>query len=534
MPVTIVPTGAAGTVNWGLEGATTRCLQECSNGNLWLMFYDGTATTDQSVEFWYSTDEGATWNNPGTSSFFGFTATTNNRDVTPSFYIDQDDFAHAVYKDRSNGFLYYRRGTPNAGRTAWTWSAAVLIDGASVDVDEPTVVAHREGTGWKAHIVSSHLSGTTDAVKYTRLDITSGGVITTDAAAASIGHNYANWNYKRPTIDFRHTGDGKTIDTQPDIFISWNSGGSAVANQGTWFVKATYSAGTWTFGTLRNVESTSSSSASNQWMQGLWDANSQRYVFGGYFSIPVVGGLIAVWGRDLADTTTDIITWHEYATSANGTSVNYGALAVDATGNYYMAGEQSSANPTGVYRVVLFELIEGEPLSNLVTIFTPQNASAITRMKMLAHAPAARARFLFQGYNGTTYPYYFGEYVQPPLEQGILPASETDLAIDPPDPNSYRLVMPTYEVTDTRRRPYVKFHQGLSVVKVNGVWTVLPTPDRSLLDAAGEEGVGWFRGGHTYEVPASLALELVTAGVGVESLEQGYGLSGYGYGTYGG
>ena len=41
-----------------------------------------------------------------------------------SFFIDLDDYAHLVYKDRFDGYIYYRRGTPNAGRTAWTWRHA--------------------------------------------------------------------------------------------------------------------------------------------------------------------------------------------------------------------------------------------------------------------------------------------------------------------------------------------------------------------------------------------------------------------------
>lgn len=537
---TTAPTGAQSTVNWGLEGGTTRNLQVCSNGNLWYIFYDGTATTDQSVEFRYSTDNGATWNAPGVSSYFGFTNTTNNRDVVPSMFIDIDDYAHAVYKDRSDGFIYYRRGTPNAGRTAWTWSAALLIDNATASgVDEPTVVAHREGAGWKAHIISSVASSNTiDSVRYSRIDIASDGTLTADVLANVISHVYQNWNYKRPVIDFRHTGDGKTIDTKPDIFIAWNSGDAAVANQGTWFVKATYSGGDWTFGPLRNIESTSQCSASNQWMQGFWDAVSQRFVFGGYGGVPATGGLLHIYGRNLDDTSTSTILYQTPAVSSTGTSANYGALATDAIGRYYLTGDQTTSNPSGLYRVVLFEIQEGAALPTPTVLYSYASGATTTpaRVKMLPHAAIERAFVLFQTYDGVNFPQYFSAYTASPLpfSAGIAPAIETNRAFDPADPNLYPLVMPTYEVTDTRRRPYVRYHQGLSVVKIAGTWTVLSTPTRETLAAAGAEGVGWFRGGHLYEVSASLAAELISAGIGVEALEKGYGLSGYGYGTYGG
>jgi hypothetical protein len=55
--------------------------------------------------------------------------------------------------DNSNAITYYR-GTPNVTHTDWTWTAGSTIS-SSTGNGYPTVVAHREGTGWKAHIVWS-------------------------------------------------------------------------------------------------------------------------------------------------------------------------------------------------------------------------------------------------------------------------------------------------------------------------------------------------------------------------------------------
>lgn len=52
---------------------------------------------------------------------------------------------------------------------------------------------------------------------------------------------------------------------------------------------------------------------------------------------------------------------------------------------------------------------------------------------------------------------------------------------------------------------------GQSVVKVNGVFTVVPTPDQLLLEGL-VDGVDYFLGGHEYVVTGALATALAAAG----------------------
>lgn len=72
---------------------------------------------------------------------------------------------------------------------------------------------------------------------------------------------------------------------------------------------------------------------------------------------------------------------------------------------------------------------------------------------------------------------------------------------------------------------------GLSVVKVNGVFTTTPYP--WLGDIADlTEGVEWFQGGRSYYVNDALAAELAAAGY-TTTTELGYGVGPYGDTPYG-
>lgn len=514
---TYIDTGARTTTQHGYQ-ATATTMARCTNGNLWMVFPDGTSTLTDSVDFWYSTDDGATWNNPGASSHFGYVATTGSTYVEPTLFIDQDDYAHVCYSDRSNGHVYYRRGTPNVDRTAWTWSSPTLIDNNSAYSDEATCVAHREGTGWKVHILNSRLnSSAADAVHYTRLDITSGGVVSVEVANQLVSAaSHGNFYNKRPTIDFHHTGDGKTVkDGAPHLFIAWSVGNSG---GGLYFRKATYSGGTWTWGSIVTLDPGYRSGAANYSTNGFWDVNNNRFVVGGYFVDNIAGGsYIGVLARDLDDTTTTELLREANALSGNDTSMNYGSIACDAVGNIYAIGSQSSANSSGVARLVIFRIVAGD-LRECHTVFTPLTYTLVNA-RCVNYGPENTLNFMFIDVAVSPYTLYAGQYTYaPPVEVAIAlgTAIETDTGPDFPDPNSYPLVGPTYRVTDTRRRPYVNYEQGLTLVKMGGTWTALTSPPAEVLTAAGEEGVGWFRGGHEYLVPGPLAEELEAAGFTVD------------------
>ena len=62
---------------------------------------------------------------------------------------------------------------------------------------------------------------------------------------------------------------------------------------------------------------------------------------------------------------------------------------------------------------------------------------------------------------------------------------------------------------------------GVSVVRVNGVLQLLPSPSNDELTAAGREGTDWFLGGHEYDVSLSVHAELVAAGLALPIFEIG-------------
>lgn len=64
--------------------------------------------------------------------------------------------------------------------------------------------------------------------------------------------------------------------------------------------------------------------------------------------------------------------------------------------------------------------------------------------------------------------------------------------------------------------PYFRLTTASSVVKLNGVFTSVRTPDAELL-ANLTHGVDYFRGGYEYDITPAIAAELVSAGYEVSS-----------------
>lgn len=300
-------------------------------GTEWAAYYDGTATTlaRKSSPTAWTVD-----------------ATTFSGEHSPALFIDVDGYAHLVTNTGSQ--LRYRRGTPS-GNT-WSWSSPTSF-GSNTEL-RPQVVAHPEGTGWKAHVVyaeyatqlnytytywyrcrcgsgaagspshthesctnwstssqncgcgfgcngygtHSHLfndvlpfcpcfgwpsdptgcgAGVTASthshacsygvqdsyaeqtgsyytydndLRYFRFDITSGGTISIDTNQLIAQDPSATYSWF--TLDFEHTGDGKTPKTNRDLMVGYND------RDTTLFVRASYSAGpTWTWGSPITVAS---------------------------------------------------------------------------------------------------------------------------------------------------------------------------------------------------------------------------------------------------------------------------------------
>lgn len=329
-----------------------RKIDRCQNGVLWALYWDGTATTSTSMRTRYSTDSGATWTDPGASSAFGFVSTGATYTPSGSIFIDLDDYAHVAYKDRHDGKIYYRRGTPNAGRTAWTWSSAVVIDSTAAIHNYPDIVAHREGTGWQAHIIaSSNNASNNNAAIFSSINITSGGTIGTPsrgsltAWSGNFGMlgNYGLTVDTWPSIDFNHTGDGKTVaGGTPHLYAAWSAGATG-AGKGIRFKKAAYSAGTWTWGTEREIDSTryiSTATSLRRWLTCLFDGT--RVIIPGYLDNDLGDLDVVLYDRDVADTATTTRVLVAATGVASVDVLASGSATYDASGNVYLIGRDGS------------------------------------------------------------------------------------------------------------------------------------------------------------------------------------------------
>lgn len=347
-PESQVVTSSLGTMS---AYSNQRKVDRTSNGVLWSMY----CPDNTYVRFRYSTDDGGTW----TDSSEILMTSNNNYVVNGSFFIDQDDYAHAVYKHSLTGEVYYRRGTPNAGRTAWTWTSATLI-WAGTAMNYPDVVAYRDpgSSGWHVSIVGGYLSGTATYAGYARIAIASNGTLGSIqrdnlpvllSNDGMLGGDYATSLHTYPSIDFHHTGDGKTVaGSAPHIFVAWSSGATG-NGRGIRFRKATYSTGTWTWGAEREIDSTRRIPSNNgsRWLNCIFDGT--RVLIGGQVDTASATNSLFLCERDVADTTTT--SRIAQASTAVSDVLFFGSLTYDNLRNVYIFGRNTDETP-GSYDLV--------------------------------------------------------------------------------------------------------------------------------------------------------------------------------------
>lgn len=311
-----------------------RKIDHCQNGVLWSTFVDLAAAV---WKFFYSTDNGATW----TDSTNNITLGTGSAGYNGSFFIDLDDNAHFVYKSNFDGFIYYRRGTPNTGRTSWAWSAAQVVYNSATSGNYPDVVAFRDpagGGGWVVHIAWSYVNGGVNEFDYDKYTVSSGGVFTHSVINSSIGTGYNTGINTWPSIDFEHTGDGKTAaNSSPALFCAW-SAGSTGSGKGIRFRKATYSAGAWIWGTEREIDSAYVHVNIFTSLSCLFDG--QEVVIGGMLNNGT-NYHVRVYQRDLSDTTTT--TLGDFTVSSPNW-LESGSLTYDSARNVYVFGSDENGN----------------------------------------------------------------------------------------------------------------------------------------------------------------------------------------------
>lgn len=262
--------------------STGRKLLSTSDGVLWAMFQPG---SNLAPELWYSTDQGASWTQSATAF------PTNVLESTFTWVIDDIDKIHILYRAASGSRLNIRRGTLNGDHTDIAWSAATQLDGA-INVTFPSIVAHQEGTSRKIHCV--YIDRATDYVFYRRGTWTSGGSFSWDAAREQISTAIAQSLLE---IDFNHVeADPRLIqDSTPHLYVAWRNRSTGTRLQ---FRRATYSGGSWTWETIRDLDG--ADNQSNTAHSAIFYGDRYTIVKRGWNS-PYP---IQVRERNAADTTT--------------------------------------------------------------------------------------------------------------------------------------------------------------------------------------------------------------------------------------
>jgi hypothetical protein len=223
-----------------LSGSPEKRLDIAPDGTLWAAIID-----TGRLRFFSSSNGGNTWSiSAGSDLSLGDGQDT----AVPSFFIDADGYAHVsfVQWERDPQNVIYGRGTPRTGG-GWSWTTKTIGPaGGRVGVDSD-IIAFRNGSGWVVWVAWTYDSGASGA-RVSKLSVSASGTITIDATAHGPASGYENYQVK--SIEFAHTGDGKTPSAAPHIyfFVSSAVGGN------TYIHKATYSSGNWTWGTPITIE----------------------------------------------------------------------------------------------------------------------------------------------------------------------------------------------------------------------------------------------------------------------------------------
>lgn len=271
-----------------------------ANGNGLLdMYVDGI----NNLNFRYSLDAFAT--TPSTPTGSQIAGVSN-----ASMFIDPDGYIHLVSKNSGNGSWGYRRGTPTFD-TSNNLTSISWVGGNISTEDYPDIVVHREGTGWKAHVVSSW-TGSGDAVYYRCINIAADGTTTTSGATTITTTGFASHMY--PSI---------AIDASKNLYVTWTTF-QAGAGYGVRAKKGTYSAGSWTWGAEEAVtESYYAPNTTNGYMGPCWIDSQGRVVV--TFSD---AANFRVYRRSTGGTWTDLTPASNAGTRPT--------LAIDASDNIYL------------------------------------------------------------------------------------------------------------------------------------------------------------------------------------------------------
>ncbi len=219
-----------------LSGSPEKRLDIAPDGTLWLA-----AADLGKIRFFSSSDGGSTWAVSGASDL---TYGSGQGTAVPSFYIDADGYAHISWVNWqvSPQVVMYARGTPLSGG-GWSWRKLTISPAGGRTGVDSDLVAFRSGTGWVAW-VSWDLSGNGGA-KVSRIDVSASGALSVSATVHG-PPTQSSTPYQFGSLDFAHSGDGKTPAASPHLFFI---AGHQAASSQVWAHRAKWESGGWTWET---------------------------------------------------------------------------------------------------------------------------------------------------------------------------------------------------------------------------------------------------------------------------------------------
>lgn len=273
-----------GNSTFALQGSPDKRIMEDKDGIWWTAVTLAGSTGNGQTYFYYSRNAGTTWNWSPSSSL-----AQGQDKALPSVYIDQDGYAHMswIKYDLDPQVVMYARGTPtkapnnpisasgltqaqiNAGQyiPGWSWKTISITPASARVALDSDVVAFRNGTGWVAFLVYSQ--GNTGGAQVARINISAKGALS--VGATTMGPSLGVEATQFGTIEFAHTGDGKTPSATPHLFLGTAPVG---ATAGVRIARATYSGGVWTWGTPVSL---ATGLVAKTTTCGVWDGS--RYMF---------------------------------------------------------------------------------------------------------------------------------------------------------------------------------------------------------------------------------------------------------------
>lgn len=288
MPTTITTRTLSGPFDE--ERGSGRKLDRDSSGRLWLAIQGS-----GRLEFWSSSDQGATWAEATSLRV------TIDQSYGPSFalFIDINDNAHLAYAEKDSAGAYYKISyrfcsaiTPTS-----SWGAALQLLSSMTQCGSVEIIAWPSTTssGWVAMVAYAYElpNLSTSYAGLQPISITSGG---TPSATSTFWGAAGSGTYRRNlSIDFNHTGDGKTISgSAPHIYVVHRN------NNDLTFTKCTWTGTAYSVGANRIIDSVYHPQNGDMMLDGKFDGS--RFLM----AQATNAGLVTVktYERDAADTVT--------------------------------------------------------------------------------------------------------------------------------------------------------------------------------------------------------------------------------------